>query len=68
MSTLQSYTVAPDGFYPMTIRAQDAHHLDQILNEIFSAGWWKDLADDAPVSITAPTGNGNARPVRDFRS
>jgi hypothetical protein len=68
MSTLQSYTVAPDGIYPMTIRAIDANHLDQILNELFSAGCWKDLADNAPVAITSPMREGAARLVKDFRS
>jgi hypothetical protein len=68
MSTLHSYTVTPDGIYPMTIRAQDATHLDQILNEMFMTGCWKDLADNAPVAITPPLGECNARPVKDFRS
>ncbi len=67
MSTLQSYTVAPAGIYPMTIRAMDENHLDQILNEMFAAGCWKDLADSAPVEITPPMGKGTARPVKDFR-
>jgi len=68
MSMLHSYTVKPDGIYPMTIRAQDANHLDQILNEMFMAGCWKDLAGDAPVAITPPSGDCNARSVKDFRS
>ncbi len=68
MSTLHSYTVAPDGIYPMTIRAQDANHLDQILAEMFMEGCWKDLAGDAPVAITPPLGECHARPVKDFRA
>jgi hypothetical protein len=66
MSRLQSYTVAPTGIYPMTIRAMDDNHLDQILNEMF-AGWWRDLADSEPVAITPPMGKSIARVVKDFR-
>jgi hypothetical protein len=67
MSMLQSFTVKPHGIYPMTIKAIDTNHLDQILNELFGGDCWKVLADDAPVEITSPTGKGAARPVKDFR-
>jgi hypothetical protein len=68
MSTLQSFTVKPHGIYPMTIKAMDSNHLDQILSEMFGGGCWKVLADDAQVEITPSTGNGVARAVKDFRS
>jgi hypothetical protein len=67
MSMLQSFTVKPNGIYPMTIKAMDANHLDQILSEMFGEGCWKVLADDAQVEITPSMGNAVARPVKDFR-
>jgi hypothetical protein len=68
MSMLQSFTVKPHGIYPMTVKAMDTNHLDQILSEMFAGDCWKVLADDAPVEITPSTGKGAARPVKDFRS
>jgi hypothetical protein len=68
MAMLETYTVKPSGLHPMTIKALDENHLEQILHDLFTKGFWKGLPDTAPVEIKRPEGEVIAPAIKNFRS
>ncbi len=67
MAVLETYTVKPSGLHPMTIKALDDIHLEQILHDLFTKGLWKSLPDSAAVEIKPPHGAVTVPPVKEFR-